>query len=61
MDVLTYIKKYRAENESRAPSYRQIGEACNIASTGGVKEGIDELRDAGELVRGEGGGNLSPA
>lgn len=58
MDVLTYIKKYIQDNNGRAPSYRQIGEACNIASTGGVKKAVDDLVTAGEIVRGEGGRNL---
>ncbi len=58
MDALTYIKQYMQDNNGRAPSYRQIGEACNIASTGGVKKAVDDLVTAGEIVRGEGGRNL---
>ena len=46
--ILAYIQSYVAER-GYPPTIREIGEACNIASTSVVNYNLNKLREGGEL------------
>jgi len=48
--VLEYIRKYRRE-KGISPTYREIGLACYITSTSGVRYHLDELERNGYITR----------
>ena len=48
--ILAFIKQYRADN-GFAPTYREIAQACNIASTSSIKHHLVRLEADGLITQ----------
>ena len=49
MEVYQFIIDYKQDNNGNSPSYKEIGEACQIRSTSNVKRAIDRLIEIGKI------------
>ena len=49
--ILKFLKFYKSTHDGCSPTYRQISQGCDLASTSVVAYHLDKLKDAGLIER----------